>query len=503
MSDVLSGVLFALAPLAILANLLGVTLGIIFGALPGLTATMGIALVIPLTFGIPPIVAFSALLGVYVGAVYAGSITAILVGTPGTAAAAATLLEGPALTKKGESKKALSLTTISSVVGGLISCVALIFIAPQLAKAALSFGPPEYFALALFGLSIVAGVSSNSLLKGFVAALIGLFISTIGLDPVTGTSRFTFGSVNLLNGIAVVPALVGLFAISEVLTRAEKKAENTSENIKISSKKSSSYHDLKRNKFNLLRSSSLGTFIGIIPATGSGIASFVAYNECKKASKRKDEFGKGSVEGLIATESANSAVTGGSLIPLLTLGIPGDVITAVMLGALMIQGITPGPMLFTNSPDIISGIFTALVLANIFLLIIGLGAVRIFPKILQIPEGLLMPVIGVLCVIGSFAISNSTFDVIVMLTFGLLGYVMLKVGLPLAPLLLALILGPIAESNFRRSMVMSQQDLTIFFTRPISSIILIVTIFVIGRIVWNEIKKGRTSQLSDIQDVES
>lgn len=492
--DILAGILFAVAPVALLANLAGVALGIVFGALPGLTATMGLALLIPLTFGIPPVVAFSALLGVYVGAVYAGSITAILVGTPGTAAAAAALLEGPALTRKGEAKKALTMTTVASVLGGIFSCIVLIFISPQLAKVALTFGPPEYFALAIFGLSIVAGVSGKSLLKGVIAGLIGLFIATIGMDPINGTNRFTFGNVNLLNGINVVPALVGLFAISEVLTRIEGKSEQLKSKIGSSSigLKAS---DLKKNWFNLLRSSAIGTFIGIIPATGSGVASFVAYNEAKRVAKDKESFGKGNIDGIAATESANSAVTGGALVPLLTLGIPGDVITAVMLGALMIQGLTPGPMLFTTNGDVVYGIFAALIIANIFMLFLGLGATKIFPKLLRIPEGVLMPIIVVLCILGSYSIANSMFDVLIMLFFGLLGYVMLKVELPLAPLLLALILAPIAETNFRRSMLLSQQDLTIFLTRPVSLVILVVTFLVIGKIALNEFKKVRNEKV--------
>lgn len=492
--EILTGILFALAPAALLANLAGVALGIVFGALPGLTATMGLALLIPLTFGMPPVVAFSALLGVYVGAVYAGSITAILVGTPGTAAAAAALLEGPALTRKGEAKKALTMTTVASVLGGIFSCIVLIFVSPQLAKVALTFGPPEYFALAVFGLSIVAGVSGKSLLKGIIAGLIGLFIATIGMDPIDGTNRFTLGNVNLLNGINVVPALVGLFAISEVLTRIEGKSEqlkskftNSSIGLKAA--------DLKKNWFNILRSSAIGTFIGIIPATGSGVASFVAYNEAKRAAKDKESYGKGNIDGIAATESANSAVTGGALVPLLTLGIPGDVITAVMLGALMIQGLTPGPMLFTTNGDVVYGIFAALILANIFMLFLGLGATKIFPKLLRIPEGILMPVIVVLCILGSYSIANSMFDVFIMLLFGILGYIMLKVELPLAPLLLALILAPIAETNFRRSMLLSQQDLSIFFTRPISLVILSVTFLVIGKIALNEMKKFRKEKV--------
>ncbi|TMN21714.1 tripartite tricarboxylate transporter permease [Lentibacillus cibarius] len=490
MNEIIEGLAFAAAPLAILANLLGVTLGIAFGALPGLTATMGLSLIVPLTFGFPPVVAFSALLGVYVGAVYAGSITATLVGTPGTAAAAATLLEGPALTKKGELKKALTMTTVASFIGGIFSCIMLALISPQLAKVALSFGPPEYFALALFGVSIVAGVSGDSLLKGIIAGLMGLFIATIGMDPITGTNRFTFGVSDLLNGINIVPALVGLFAISEVLIRLEKKRTNILNHVN-SSKIGLKMKEVTRNWFNLLRSSAIGTFIGIIPAAGSGIAAFVAYNESKRGSKNKDHFGKGNIDGLASTESANSAVTGGALIPLLTLGIPGDVITAVLLGALMIQGYTPGPTLFTSNGDIIYGIFTSLFIANIFVLILGLAASRLFPKLLKIPEEILMPIIVVFCVLGSYSISNSPFDVLIMLIFGILGYVMLKVGLPLAPLLLGLILSPIVETNFRRSMIISENDFTIFLARPVSLVILIVTIIVFIGIFRNHYKKTK------------
>lgn len=490
MNEIIEGMLFALMPLAILANLLGVVLGIVFGALPGLTATMGLALIVPLTFGIPPVVAFSALLGVYIGAVYAGSITATLIGTPGTAAAAATLMEGPALTKKGESKKALTMTTVASFIGGTFSSIVLILISPQLAKVALSFGPPEYFALALFGISIVAGVSGNSLLKGVIAGLMGLFIATIGMDPITGTTRFTFDIPDLLNGVDVIPALVGLFAISEILTRLEKKGENVVDSIK-TSVVGLKVSEISRNWFNLLRSSSIGTFIGIIPATGSGVAAFVAYNEAKRVTKEPEKYGEGNIDGLASTESANSAVTGGALVPLLTLGIPGDVITAVLLGALMIQGYSPGPTLFTEDTSLIYGIFTALIIANIFMLIVGLGAAKLFPKILKIPEGILMPIIAVFCVLGAYSISNSGFDVLIMLVFGILGYVMLKVGLPLAPLLLSLILAPIIEKNFRRAMVISENDFSIFITRPVSLIILIITLIVFIGIIRNQFKKSK------------
>lgn len=460
-----------------------------FGALPGLTATMGVALFVPLTFGLPPVVAFGLLLGVYVGGIYGGSITAILVKTPGTPASAATVVEGYAMTQKGRAGQALSMATIASFIGGIFSCLVLIIVAPQSAKVALAFGPPEYFSLAIFGLSIVVSVSTGSILKGAISALFGLLISTIGMDPITGTARFTFGVSELLNGIDVVPALVGLFGISEVMAKLEQ-ASSINYDIKTVSFKGITLGDLKHNALNLLRSSVIGTIIGIIPATGSGMASWLAYNEAKRASKHPEEYGKGIIDGVAATESANNAVTGGALVPLLTLGIPGDVVTAIMLGALMIQGLTPGPLLFKNSGDVVIGIFTALIISNIFMLILGLGAIRVFTRILKMPEGVLFPLIVVLCVLGSYSISNSFMDVIVMLVFGILGYIMIKFGFPLPALLLALILSPLLESNFRRAMIISHNNLSVFLTRPVSLVVLLLTAVMLIKSGYDERKRS-------------
>ena len=375
---------------AIFANILSVSLGILFGILPGLTATMGVALLIPLTFGLPADVAFSALLGMYLGAIYSGSITAILISTPGTPAAAATLLEGPALAAKGLSGKAITMTTVASFIGGIFSCIVLIVVAPQLARVALSFGPPEYFAIGLFGLGIVATLSSNVLFKGLIACALGILIATIGLDPVTGSIREHFGYTELLGGVGITPALVGLFAISHVLIRLESKGavDSTKQNLSKSKEQSSrlTLKDLVSNAFNFIRSSSIGTIIGIIPATGSGTASYVAYNEARRFSKHKEKFGTGHMPGLAATESANNAVTGGALIPLLTLGIPGDVVTAVLLGGIMLQGVTPGPLLFSTNPEIVNLIYVLLIISNVFMLIIGLLLARTFAKIIRIPE---------------------------------------------------------------------------------------------------------------------
>lgn len=475
---------------ALLANLLGVALGIVFGALPGLTAVMGVALLIPLTFGLPPVVAFSSLLGMYCGAIYAGSITAILVSTPGTAAAAATMLEGPRLTARGESLRALEMTTVASFIGGVFSCFILAGVAPQLARFALNFSVPEYFALGIFGLTIVATLSEGALLKGCIAACLGLLIAMVGMDPLTGNLRLTFDSANLINGVSLIPALVGLYALSQVFLTCEDVFRGKRLSAVNISRKGISLAEIWANRSALLRGSLIGTFIGIVPATGSGTASFAAYSEAKRNSRHPEAFGNGAIEGLAATESANNAVTGGALIPLLTLGIPGDVVTAVILGALMIQGMTPGPLLFQEQGALVYSIFISLLLANVFMLVLGMASVRVFSKIVSIPGGILMPLVTTLCVVGGYALNNSNFDLGVMAVFGILGWIMTKASIPLAPLLLAMILSGIIETNFRRALSISDNDYTVFLTRPVCAVFLCISLFILFNLLRKEWKKA-------------
>ena len=475
---------------ALLANLLGVALGIVFGALPGLTAVMGVALLIPLTFGLPPVVAFSSLLGMYCGAIYAGSITALLVSTPGTAAAAATMLEGPRLTARGESLRALEMTTVASFIGGVFSCFILAGVAPQLARFALNFSAPEYFALGIFGLTIVATLSEGALLKGCIAACLGLLIAMVGMDPLTGNLRLTFDSANLINGVSLIPALVGLYALSQVFLTCEDIFRGKRLSAVNISRKGISLAEIWANRSALLRGSLIGTFIGIVPATGSGTASFAAYSEAKRNSRHPEAFGKGAIEGLAATESANNAVTGGALIPLLTLGIPGDVVTAVILGALMIQGMTPGPLLFQEQGALVYSIFISLLLANVFMLVLGMASVRVFSKIVSIPGGILMPLVTTLCVVGGYALNNSNFDLGVMAVFGILGWIMTKASIPLAPLLLAMILSGIIETNVRRARSISDNDYTVFLTRPVCAVFLCISLFILFNLLRKEWKKA-------------
>lgn len=459
----------------IIFNLLGVCAGIIFGAIPGLTATMGVALFLPFTFKMEPTAAFALLLGIYVGGIYGGSITAILIKTPGTGSAAATVVDGYPLAQKGLALEALSATTIASFIGGIFSCFVLIFLAPRLASVALKFGPAEYFAIGLFGLSIVSTLTTGNTVKGLISACIGLLIAMIGMDPVTGSLRLTFGSIEMIGGVEFVVALIGLFAISEVIFKVEGLTRTKGLDLGSVKGKLVSKSVIWANKFNILRSSVIGTIIGIIPATGGGMAAWLAYNEAKRASKHPEEFGKGCFEGVIAPEASNNAVTGGALVPLMTLGIPGDVVTAVLMGALMIQGLTPGPALFRDNPQVVTGIYAMMILANIFMLLIGLCAIKLFVKILKVPTKVLMPVVLIMCFVGAYAISNSVFDMKAAFVLGILGYVLQKAKYPMAPILLGLILEPIIESNFRRAITISHGSLSIFL-RPISLVFILIAV---------------------------
>lgn len=463
---------------AVLLCFLGTVVGIIFGFLPGLSATMGVALMMPFTFGMPLVNSMALLLGVYCGGIYGGSITAILIRTPGTPASAATVLDGYPLTQQGLAKRALDTATLSSLLGGLFSCVILILLARRVANFALSFGNAEYFAVGIFGLSMVTALSSKNIRKGIVSCILGFMLSTIGLDSLSGATRFTLGNIYMMAGIETVTALVGLFAISEFFSKLQgvgKKGPDST--IAKYGGKGMHIFDLVKNHWgNLLRSSIIGTIVGIIPATGSGTAGWISYNEAKRASKDPDSFGKGNVDGIIASESSNNAVTGGALIPLLTLGVPGDTVTAVLLGALMLQGITPGPMLFVQRPDEVNTIYVLMILANVFFAILGVTCVPLFVKVLKVPSSALMAGVLALCCIGAFAVRGYVFDIQCALVLAIVGYLFNKTDYPIPPVLLGLLLGKTIESNFRRAMTQTDGDWTVFFTRPICCALLVISI---------------------------
>lgn len=460
-------------PVILFILVAGVLGGIIIGALPGLTATMGVSLLLPLTFQFEPLSSLTLLAGIFIGAIYGGSIPAILLNTPGTPASAATAMDGFAMAQRGEAVRALGISVTASFAGGIISVFFLMFFSPIISRFALNFSSPEYFALAVFGLSIIVGLTGKSVIKGLIAAVFGLLISLIGLDKITGVARYTGGSIYLYNGFSFVPVLIGLFALSQVFIMIEEGISAQNYQILRAEGKWDAWADFKTCWKTTLKSGIIGTFIGAIPGAGADIAAFISYNEAKRSSKNKSQFGTGIPEAIAAPEAANNGVTGGAFIPLLSLGIPGDAVTAIILGAMMMQGLRPGPLLFQEQGDIVRTMFLAMIVANIFMLIFGLIGMRYFSKILLVSKKILVPAIILFCVVGSYAINNSIFDIWVMFGFGVLGYYFAKLGVPASPIILALILGPMAESEFRRALIISEGSFMIFFTRPIAVVLLL------------------------------
>jgi putative tricarboxylic transport membrane protein len=467
----------ALRELFTIKVLLSVTIGsisgIIIGGMPGLTATMAVALLIPITFSFDPLIGLALMGGVYCGAMYGGSIAAILLSTPGTPAAAATAIEGYPLTQQGKGGLALKVSVISSFIGGVFSVFVLLLLAPLLAQFALKFGPPEYFLLALMGLTGVVSVSSGGLVKGLISGLIGLIIALIGTDPISGNLRYTFNQVDLFEGVSFMPALIGMFSITQMLSLTSLK-RIANEEVKLDK--------IKREKMPkglgpfIGLGTIIGTIVGILPGEGATIAAFVSYNVAKQKSKVKELFGKGNPEGIAAAESGNNACVGGSLVPLLTLGIPGNTVSAALMGGLMIHGLIPGPELFTKYGAITYGFILSLFIANIVFLIVGLYFAPYFAKISLIPASILIPAISVFAIIGSYAINNSLFDVWLMLAFAFSGYFLSKMKFSLSAIILGLILGPIAESGFSQALTLSEGSYKIFFASIESKVLWLIII---------------------------
>lgn len=476
MENILYGFVNALKFTNIIAALLSVAIGIVVGSLPGLSAAMGVALLIPITFGMPAETALIVLTGVYCGAIYGGSISAILLHTPGTSSAAATAIDGYPMTLKGQAGKALATATIASFIGGILSSVALYTLSPPLASLALKFGPPEYFWLSIFGLTIIAGVSTKSMLKGLISGALGLVLSTIGMDPMLGIPRFTFGNNGLLQGLPFTATLIGLFSMSQVLLLADKKIKDLKGSREVKDKVYLSKDEIKRITPVSLWSAIIGIVVGILPGAGGTIASFIGYNEAKRFTKNKEAFGTGIIEGVAGPEAANNAVTGGSLIPTLTLGIPGNSVTAILLGGLVIQGLKPGPDLFTIHGKTTYTLFAGFVIVNILMLILGLFAVRLFAKVSKVSDAVLIPIIFALSVIGSYAISNNMLDVWVMFIFGIVGYFVKKFNLNSAAIVLALILGPIGETGLRRTLIMHKGNYMALFGSTISWVLIGISV---------------------------
>lgn len=473
--------------------LFGTVVGIIFGAIPGLTSTMAVALFLPITYTLGPAAGISLLVALFIGGTSGGLISAILLKIPGTPASVATTWDGGPMMERGDGAKALGLGVVFSFLGTIISIVALVFIAPTLAKMALSFGPHEYFGIAFFSLTLIASLSSGSMVKGIFSGVIGFMFATVGIAPVDAIPRFTFGQVNLNGGFEILTVLIGVFAIAEIIKVAEevkyeKQATIKQVNMKGIKGFGFSMAEFFEQKWNFLRSSLIGIGIGILPGIGAGTSNILSYIAAKKQSKTPEKFGKGINDGVVASETANNAGIGGAMIPLLTLGIPGDAVTAMMLGGFMIHGIQPGPLLFVSQGALVYTIFAALIVSSVMMLICEFYGMRIFVKLLAVPKYILLPIILVLCVVGAFGLGSRIFDIWTILIFGLIGYGFVKFGIPQAPFIIGFILGPMAETNLRRGLMLSDNNFMDFLTQPISGTFIGLGV---ASIVWHVVQTIR------------
>ena len=472
--NILMGFRVALSLQNLLFSFVGVTLGTLIGVLPGIGPVTGVAILIPITFGLNPTTAIITMAGVYYGAMYGGSTTSILINVPGESSSVMTTLDGYQMAKKGRAGPALGMAAFSSFIAGTFAVVLLTFIAPPLANVALSFGPPEYFALTFMGLTLVTSLSGESMLKGIMSGVFGLIVASVGVDAISGEERFTFGNIYLLDGMGFIGVAVGLFAVAEVLVNLEEPMKQVFVRTKLSVRTLfPNLQDWKDSLGPIGRSSLLGFFIGVLPGAGATIASFMSYAMEKKLSKHPEKFGTGIIEGVAAPEGANNAAAGGAMVPLLTLGIPGSGTTAVLLGALLIHGLRPGPLLFQNNPEFVWGVIASMYIGNVMLLVLNLPLVGIWASMLRVPYRILMPLIITISAVGVFATDNNVFDMWVMFAFGVIGYLMRKLDFPAAPAVLGLVLGPLVERSLRQSLTISHGDLSIFFTRPISAVLTI------------------------------
>lgn len=477
---------------------LGIFLGSLLGAVPGLNGTMAIALLIPITYTWTPLFAISMLVGCWKGSVYGGSISAILLNAPGTPEAAPTAIDGYALTKQGKAGKALKMALLASVTAAVFSDSLLMLVAPPIASMALLFGPAELAMLIIFALVIVSDTGSGSQVKGLMSTALGVLIATVGLDPITTQRRFTFGSLELDAGIGLLAMLIGLLVMSEVLLQMEEGwKEVKGGGLKQSKERADqrvSWKEYKGCLGTIFKSSCLGSFCGALPGVGSVTAAFIGYDQAKKFSKTPEEFGKGSLKGIAAPEAANNAVCGTSLIPLVTLGIPGALSAAVIMGAFMIHGLAPGPMLMQEHPATIYGLFMILIVSDFFMLVIPLPLMKIGQWVISIPRSYLFPIILILCSIGAYGTHQSLFEVKVMVLFGILGYFLKKWGLSPASLLIAFILGPMIEVYFRQALKISGGDPTVFVTKPIAGFFFLLTVLMISWSIYKNVKNRKINK---------
>ena len=477
-------------PLSWFLIIAGVFLGIVFGCIPGLTATLGVILLIPVTYAMTPIQGLTLLVSIYVGGISGGLITAILINIPGTPSSLVTCWDGNPMAKSGRPDLALSIGVFASLFGGIVSAILLMTVAPLLSKVTLSFDSWEYFSLTFLGLSVVVSLTGKDTLKGIIAAVIGLILGTVGTDSVTGLTRLTFGSWQLQGGIASTALMMALFAVREIFIQTNDLGQVRN---KLALKRLSfkpPFHALKDSWPTMILGSLIGTFIGFLPGVGQGTAAFLTYNQSKSMSKHPEQYGKGCPEGIVASETSNNAVNGGALIPLLTLGIPGDMTTAALIGGLMIHGLQPGPTLFQSQPDLVGAVMIVYLLTNIVMYIMELGLMRAFIKAVDVPQSFLFPAIMLACVLGVFSLNNRTFDLWIMIVFGIVGYLFTYCDFPMPPMILGFILGGTVEKYFRTAMISSRGDFSVIFTRPIAFVFLVLSVvFIIAPIIKSFISK--------------
>lgn len=493
MSPFLAGLTTLTDPTLVFLLLCATLGGVVIGALPGLNATTGAALLLPFTLTMDPVPAIALLTAIYCSATFAGAITAILINTPGTSASATTCLDGYPMAQRGEAGRALGLAVVSSTVGGVFSVLVLMACAPILARAAYNFAPPEYFALTLFGLSMLISVGGGSAIKNLISGAFGILLATVGTDLLTSVKRFTFESPHLYDGIGFVPVMIGVFGISELIAQAsrlnEKREHVTMDAIKLPSKE-----DYRRVWKTILRSSGIGTFIGVLPAEGATVASMIGYNEAKRWSKKPEEFGKGSPEGIAGSEAANNSATGGAMVPTLALGIPGSPTAAVILAGLLVHGLRPGPTMFTDQAEFAYAIFWSMLFVNLLFLLVGLYGARAFARVTLIPVTVLWPCVFVFSIVGAYALDQSMFDVWIAIAAGILGYFMRMYGFSVVPLAIGLILGGMLEQRLGQSMVMLDEKWWLMLSRPISLFFFILTALALfGRPVFQLINRTKAT----------
>lgn len=468
-------------------------LGVVIGVLPGLGATTGAALLLPFTLTMEPVHAITILATIYVSATFAGSITAILINTPGTAAAAATTFDGFPLAQKGEAGRALGIAVVSSTIGGVFSVIVLCFAAPMLASVAYEFRPPEYFALTLFGLSMLATISAGGAVRNLIGGVFGVWLATIGAEKTTGVERFIFGNYELYEGLSFVPVFIGLFAVSELLVQSNK-VNNIVNTVTMKAVQLPSVLDYKKIWKTVARSCGIGTFIGVLPAEGATVASMIGYSEARRWSKNKHEFGKGSIEGIAGAEAANNAATGGAMVPTMVLGIPGSGTTAVILVGLLVHGLRPGPYLFTEQVDTVYQIFGAMLIANIMFMAMGLYAAKLFARISLVPLPILWPIVFALATIGAYALNSSLLDVWIVLIFGVVGFLARRFGFAVAPIAVGLILGEMVETNYQNSLKMFDGEWWQIGMQPLAAFFLVLAFLgLFSPMILNWFKNRKTN----------